>query len=216
MILFSIIIVALPISVYCLTLGMLHRSKHPFVVSGGRDMALLGLAMLGVVLVGPGQLFFPIAAFNLLGPAVWILMTLLYFFIVLFVILNSRPRLVVYGLAPDLLSQYVKQSLDCIEVESTWMGLTFTAPELAIDGTIEPAGNGQLSQIIAARSSQDVLGWMKLERVLAKQLKTIEIAPRSAGGLWLAIGLGVLLVLGIQIFGNPTAVADGMRDLLRL
>ena len=179
-------------------------------------MALLGLAMLGVVLVGPGQLFFPIAAFNLLGPAVWILMTLLYFFIVLFVILNSRPRLVVYGLAPDLLSQYVKQSLDCIEVESTWMGLTFTAPELAIDGTIEPAGNGQLSQIIAARSSQDVLGWMKLERVLAKQLKTIEIAPRSAGGLWLAIGLGVLLVLGIQIFGNPTAVADGMRDLLRL
>jgi len=96
------------------------------------------------------------------------------------------------------------------------MGLTFTAPELAIDGTIEPAGNGQLSQIIAARSSQDVLGWMKLERVLAKQLKTIEIAPRSAGGLWLAIGLGVLLVLGIQIFGNPTAVADGMRDLLRL
>jgi len=214
--LFALIVIALPISVYCLMIGMLHRSKHPFLVSGGRDMALLGLAMLGLVLVGPGQLFFPIAAFNLLGPAVWVLMTFLYFFIVLFVILNSRPRLLVYGMTPEALSHGVKASLDDIRAESNWMGLTFTAPDLGIDGTIEPAGNGQLSQIVATRSSQDVIGWMKLERLLSKKIKSIDVAPRRTGTIWIAIGVGLMVALGLQIYGNPTGVADGMRDLFRL
>jgi len=179
-------------------------------------MALLGLAMLGLVLVGPSQLFFPVAAFNLLGPAVWFLMTLLYFFILLFVILNSRPRLIVFGLSPDSLANHVKESLDAMDVESTWMGLTFAAPAIRVDGTIEPAGNGELSQIVATRSSQDVIGWMKLERALAIKLKSIQIAPRSTGTVWIALGLAALAALGLQIYSNPTAVADGMRDLLRL
>ncbi|MCY2976042.1 MAG: hypothetical protein NTW52_15410 [Planctomycetota bacterium] len=214
--LFALIIVSLPLAVYCLMIGMLHRSKHPFLVSGGRDMALLGLAMLGLVLVGPSQLFFPVAAFNLLGPAVWFLMTLLYFFIVLFVILNSRPRLVVFGLAPDALAMQVKESLDELNIESTWMGPTFAAPGIRVDGTIEQAGNGELSQIVATRSNQDVIGWMKLERALAIKLKSIPIEPRSTGTVWIALGLAALAALGLQIYSNPTAVADGMKELLRL
>ncbi len=214
--LFALIIVALPLAVYCLMIGMLHRSKHPFLVSGGRDMALLGLAMLGLVLVGPSQLFFPVAAFNLLGPAVWFLMTLLYFCIVLFVILNSRPRMVVFGLAPDVLAIHVKESLDEMKIDSTWMGLTFAAPAMRVDGTIEQAGNSELSQIVATRSNQDVIGWMKLERALAIKLKSIPIEPRSTGTVWIALGLAALAALGLQIYGNPTAVADGMKDLLRL
>jgi hypothetical protein len=214
--LFALIIIALPIAVYCLMIGMLHRSKHPFLVSGGRDMALLGLAMLGLILVGPSQLFFPVAAFNLLGPAVWFLMTLLYFFIVLFVILNSRPRLIVFGLSPDVLANHVKESLDEMDIESTWMGLTFAAPAIRVDGTIEAAGNGELSQIVATRSSQDVIGWMKLERALGAKLRKLEISPRSTGTVWIAMGLAALMALGLQIYSNPTAVADGMRDLLRL
>lgn len=179
-------------------------------------MALLGLAMLGLVLVGPSQLFFPVAAFNLLGPAVWFLITLLYFFIVLFVILNSRPRLVVFGLAPDALANKVKESLDELNIESTWMGLTFAAPGIRVDGTIEQAGNGDLSQIVATRSNQDVIGWMTLERALAIKLKLIPIEPRSTGTVWIALGLAALVALGLQIYSNPTAVADGMKELLRL
>ncbi len=57
----------------------------------------------------PAELFFPNAAFNLFGSSVWILILSLYLFVLLFLVLNSSLRLIVYGLTPDQLSRYVHE-----------------------------------------------------------------------------------------------------------
>ena len=109
---FSLVLAVGPLAIYCIVLGMLHLRRRPKVVSGGRDLACLGLAMSGLFLIGPAELFFPQAAFNLFGISVWIALAILYLFLLIFSILNTKPCLIVFGLDADSLTQYADQVHD--------------------------------------------------------------------------------------------------------
>ena len=59
-----------PVAIYLLLLGVINLARRPLVVSGGRDAAALGLALSGLVFVGPMALLFPeglAAHFGLVG-----------------------------------------------------------------------------------------------------------------------------------------------------
>jgi hypothetical protein len=47
------------VAVYLLLLGVVNWSRRPLLVSGGRDAAALALAVSGMAIVGPIELFFP-------------------------------------------------------------------------------------------------------------------------------------------------------------
>jgi len=84
-----------PASMYLLLLGAVNLSRRPLLVSGGRDAAALGLAVSGLAVVGPIELFFPFEAWSKFGSIVWVLLLALYAMCVVLWILLSRPRLVI-------------------------------------------------------------------------------------------------------------------------
>ena len=62
------------------------------------DLAIAGPGGDWFVAIGPIELFFPRAAYSLLGDWVWIVLIALYFFVLMLIALNTSPKLVVYGL----------------------------------------------------------------------------------------------------------------------
>ena len=58
-----------PVAIYLLLLGVINLARRPLVVSGGRDAAALGLAVSGLVFVGPMALLFPEGLAAHFGPA---------------------------------------------------------------------------------------------------------------------------------------------------
>ena len=87
-------IAILPLAAYFNVLGLMRLRSAPTVVSGAMDLLLLGLALLGVVAIGPIELFFPRAAYSLLGIWIWIVLIALYCFVLMLVALNTAPKLV--------------------------------------------------------------------------------------------------------------------------
>ena len=79
-----------PIAIYLLLIGAINVSRRPFLVSGSRDMAALGLAIAGLVIVGPMQLFYPVAAAMRYGVFIWAFLIGLYLMVLVLVLLLVR------------------------------------------------------------------------------------------------------------------------------
>ncbi len=212
---FSIVLAIGPIAIYCLVLGMLHLRRRPKVVSGSRDLACLGLAMIGLFLIGPAELFFPQAAFNLFGVSVWIALIILYLFILLFAILNAKPCLIVFGLDVELLTLRVDQVLQQLDPATQWLGHSFIAPKLGIQGLIEPAGHGAVSHVIATKREQNGMGWLALERALSSDLRSVNVEPSLSGPRWILLGFAMLSLIGYALISQSPAIAQGIREMLR-
>jgi|688.fasta_scaffold965886_1 hypothetical protein len=213
---FSLIIALGPVSIYWVLVGYLYLRKKPLVVSASRDTICLGLAMIGMFLIGPAELFFPNAAFNLLGVSVWLFIVMLYLSILLFLVLGTRPRLVVYGLSDEQLLNLLQTHLSKLDHQANFLGKHLVAPTLGIEAVIEPAGFGRVSQLSATSRQQNIQGWAQLERSLAHQLASCVVPSQAIGRWWLALGLGVLLAIFYSLTRNTDAVAQGFKEMLRL
>lgn len=216
MITFSIILALGPIAVYCIVIGAMHLRRRPKVVSGGRDLGCLGLAMIGLFLVGPAELLFPQAAFNLIGIGVWGVILLLYLFMLLFAILNTKPRLVVFGLEDDSLVVQLDHVLQQLDPSTKWLSHSFDSPLLGIQGVVESAGPSSISQIVATKSEQNLVGWHTLQLALSTNFKFIEIERRPVGQLWISLGAILLGFIGYTLFNHTTLISHEIREMLRI
>ena len=95
---FRLSIALVPLAAYCVLLGLINARRRPFVTTGGCDLAALGAAMSGLVLVGPIELFRPEAAEPNYGGFVWLFLIVFYWLCVWLAVLVARPRLVVYNI----------------------------------------------------------------------------------------------------------------------
>ncbi len=189
-------IALLPLAAYTNVLGLLRLRSHPTVLSGAMDLVLLGLAVIGFIAVGPIELFFPRAAYSLLGVWVWIVLIALYLFLLMLIALNTVPTLVVYGLDTRLLRAQVCELLEKEQIRSEWLGDLVDLPELGVRACIESAGRGAVSQIHAAGKQQNLSGWFTFERLLVEKVATIRINQRRQAILWLNISF---LLFGIAV-----------------
>ena len=192
-------IAILPLAAYFNVLGLMRLRSAPTVVSGAMDLLLLGLALLGVVAIGPIELFFPRAAYSLLGIWIWIVLIALYFFVLMLMVLNTAPKLVVYGLDHRSLRTQLCELLDQEKIRSEWLGDMVDLPELGVRACIEPAGRGCVSHVHSAGKQQDLTGWFTLERLLAKKISKSSIDQRGQAILLLLtsfvlFGIAVLLI----------------------
>ena len=48
-----------PLALYLLLIGTIRLRPHPFVTTGAKDTATLAIGLLGLVMIGPMELFFP-------------------------------------------------------------------------------------------------------------------------------------------------------------
>ena len=186
----------LPLAAYTNVLGLLRLRSRPTVLSGAMDLLLLGLAVIGVIAIGPIELFFPRAAYSLLGIWVWIVLIALYLFILMLLALNTPPKLVVYGLDHEALRVQFCELLEEEHIRAQWLGDLVELPELGVRACIEPAGRGGVSQIHSAGGQQNLTGWFTLERLLVNKVSSVRNRQYAQG---IALVCVSLLLLGIAV-----------------
>jgi hypothetical protein len=205
-----------PLSVYLIVMGWLRCLRRPMVVTGSREHLTLAMALVGFVIIGPLELFFPRNALMLYGWLAWIMMLMLYLLSVLLWMLNSRPRLFVYGMDVHELQAQLRILLPHMDSQTQWLGDTFRSPQLGISALVENGGPGRISQVVALSHRQSLQGWVALERALVQRTQSITIDTRPIGTSLIGVGLGLLGLAFFFVLKDPAATAQAMRDMLRL
>lgn len=213
---FPTVLAILPLGAYLVMLGFIRLRGQVLVTTGGRDTFALSLAIAGLVAIGPGELFFPAAAGATFGPAVWPVLAMLYFLLVLLWVLYQRPRLVVYGLGDAALAGPLLRACQTIDPDS-W--LDDRAGTIAIPGTglhlrmIRHRG-GESVDVESFETDVPPELWRSLLTRLRREVASETVVPSTQGGVLALLGLTLLGWATLQLVLNPTEVAEGLRDWL--
>lgn len=212
---FPLLLALLPLGAYLVMIGMVRKAGRPLATTGGRDTFALAIGLSGLMAVGPGELFFPSAAGATFGPAVWPMLAMLYFLLVSMVILNSRTRLVVYGLSGPALAQPLLgacRRIDPASVVDLAAG-TVTLPSLGVHLRIVAHGASETADIEAFESQVPPSFWRTLLGELRQELAPLPAATKT-GGVLAAVGLAILLLVALQVVRAPSQVVEGLNDWL--
>ena len=208
-------IATVPLSVYLMLLGILNLLGRPFVTTGARDAAALGIGIAGLIIAGPMELFFPEGAASRFGGWVWILLISFYGLCVSLAVLMMRSRIVVYNISSDQLRPILVQVAMQIDPKSRWTGDSLIVPRLNVHLHMENIDWLKNVQLTSSGNQQSFEGWRELERELKLALRTIKVGPNL-------IGIGMLLVSGMMAVGTAVwmladqqSVAQALNEILR-
>lgn len=205
-----------PVAVYLVVLGGINLSRRPLVVSGVADLAALALAVFGLMMVGPMELFVPDAAVIRYGPYVWVLLVGFYVMIVAMLLLLMRPRLVVYNIRAEQLRPLLAESATRLDTGVRWAADSLVLPGLGVQLHLD--GNPWMRNVslVASGSRQDHLGWRRLQKHLASELDALPLGRNPRGYSLLTAGGLIFLWLAMSVWNDPAAVGQSLIDLLRL
>ena len=211
---FSACVALGPLAVYLVMLGLVNLSPRPLVISGTREVIALGLAVSGLVIVGPMQLFMPEAAAAHFGTLIWGLLACFYVLCLTLAIMVMRPRIVIYNVTPEQVGPTVADVARRLDHDSAWAGRALTMPQMRVHLVLESFAPMHSVSLVASSHGQGVTGWRRLEATLRGALREVPIAGRTQG-LWLVTcGLMILLVLAMRVADDPQTIARGLARML--
>jgi hypothetical protein len=202
-----------PVAMYLLLLGAVNLSRRPLLVSGVRDAAALALAISGLVIIGPLELFFPFEAAVRLGPHVWLLLLALYTMGLVLVLLLLRPRLVIYNISVDKLRPILAELVDRLDPGARWAGDSLVLPKLGVQLYVDNFAALRSVSLISAGGNQSHPGWRRLETTLGDALAREDVARNPRGMSLMSAGLLIIVGIVIAIAQNPQAVAQSLLDI---
>jgi len=205
-----------PVAVYMLLLGAINISRRPFLLSGTRDAAVLGVAVSGLVIIGPVELFFPDAAAIRLGSYVWLLLLALYVMCLILVLLQLRPRLIVYNVAADELRPILADLVTRLDADARWAGDSLSLPNLKVQLHLDSLPTMRNVSLVANGPNQDPTGWQRLELELRSVLDQFEVSRNPRGLSLISAGLLITILIVLAIARDPQAVAQSLFDMFRL
>jgi hypothetical protein len=204
-----------PLAVYLLLVGMINLSRRPFLTTGARDVAAIGVAISGFIAAGPMELFLPEAAADRFGPYVWLLLLAFYGLCLTLLVLMMRPRLVIYNANPEQLRSILSEVVNELDSDARWAGDSLVLPQLGVQMHVEPFGAMRNAQLVAAGPRQSYTGWRRLELALAKTLKATKAARNPQGYIMIAIGALMIGMITYTTISDPTTVVQRLDELLR-
>lgn len=208
-------IAATPLAIYFLVLGWIRLRKRPHVVSGVNDAMWLGVAVSGLVVAGPFELFMPEAAAMRFHGYVWLLLLGLYALLVILVALLLRPRIIIYNIAPDAFRPLLSEVIGRLDRDARWAGQGVVLPTLGVQLSIEPELPLRTVQLVAAGSQQSYAGWKQLEYQLREALRETPGVVGSHAFLLLGSGLALLVVAASAMGLSPQETAAAWKAFLR-
>ncbi len=206
-------IALVPVAAYFLLIGLLNIRRRPFMTTGGCDLAALGAALSGLVLVGPIELFRPEAASAEFGSYVWFFLLVFYWLWVWLAVLLARPRLVVYNISGDELRPLLAEAARAIDSQSRWAGDSLALPTLGVQLHVDTSEIMRNASIIAVGAKQNLAGWRQLAAELHGRLETLRVPPnpRSLGIFLLACLLMMACIW--HMLAKPQLVAQAMQEM---
>jgi hypothetical protein len=207
-------IAVVPLAAYALILGLLNLRRRPLVVSGGCDLTALGVALSGLVFVGPIEMFRPEAATAELGNYIWLVLLLFYWLLLLLVVLLTRPRLVIYNVRPDELHPVLAETAARLDPEARWAGNHLSLPRLGVQLHLDSFDLMRNVSLVASGGRQNLDGWRRLAVELAAALAgvRVKVNPRAIGFL---LASAALLAISVsQMLRHPVELAQAVREVL--
>jgi hypothetical protein len=205
-----------PLAMYLVVLGAINLSARPLVTTGARDLIALGLAIAGLVVAGPMELFlFEAAVVEYGGWVVWAMMLVFYGLVVLCVSLMTRPRLVIYNVTSEQLLPVLEEVLAKADPQVRWVGNNIVSQGLGVQLTVELSPIMKNVQLVSAGPQQSFSGWSRLHRDLAAALRPARGVPNPFGATLLTVGLLLAGVITWLMAGDPAAVQQALNDMLR-
>lgn len=209
-------IALVPIAAYCVLLALVNARRRPFVTTGGCDLATLGAALSGLVLVGPIELFRPEAASAQFGDYVWLFLLVFYWLWVWLAVLVARPRLVVYNVRGDELRPVLAEVARRVDPQARWAGDSLALPTLGVTLHMECFEIMRHSSLTSSGGKQNMAGWQRLSAELRNDLAPLRVAsnPRALGLVLVAAGLLALSI--VHMIARPQQVAQAMQEMLNI
>lgn len=204
-----------PLAIYLLLLGMINLSRRPFVTSGARDAAALGIAIGGFVVAGPMELFLPEAAAVRMGIWVWPTCISFYVLCLSLAVLLMRPRIVIYNVTVEQLRPSLAEIVQQLDKESRWAGDSLVMPNLGVQLTVESQGMMKNVQLTSAGVEQSFQGWRLLEMELAAVLRTVKGTRNPYGMSFVMFGLLIAASVVFWLTRDPQGVAQALNEMLR-
>ncbi len=165
------------------------------------------------MVIGPLELMMPGGASS---PLAWLLLLALYSMCLTLLILVVPPRLVIYNITAAQLRQALAAVITRLNLEHRWAGDSLALPGLGVQLNVARFPAMRNVALVATAAAQSHRGWMKLERALATELRSLTVAPQPLA--YALIGLSLLILsssLGWMLL-NPAQVAEQFWELLRI
>jgi hypothetical protein len=203
-----------PLALYLVLMGLTNLRRRPLLVNGSRELAALGVALVGLLIVGPMQLFVPDATALRFGWLVWPLLLSFYGLSLTLWMLIARPRLVIFNIRGAQLRPILSELALALDCDARWAGDSLALPQLGVQLRLESFPSMRNVSLVANSDSQSFSGWRRLERSLRTVLKPVEVSPNPRGIGMLVAGLLILTSLVYQAVSDPQAIAQGFFEML--
>lgn len=211
---FPLLVAILPLAAYLLFFGVLRLSGRTLATTGSRDLFATSIAIMGLVAIGPLELFFPMAAAAQFGVAIWPVLVLLYFLVVLLIMLSSRPRLVVYGCSLTTLQLPLLRAAQAIDTDAKLdesAGL-IVLPKLGLHLRLDGHRNLDAVEVFAHENGVLPSFWHRLLSELRDELAKEVPAASRTGSFGLLLGIALLGLLSWNLFRSYDQVVQGFRE----
>lgn len=204
-----------PLTAYLFLLGVVNIFRGPMLTTGARDTAVLGIAVSGLIVAGPMELFLPEAAAFRFGPWVWVLMLAFYFLCLTLLVLLARPRLVLYNVTAEQLRPVLADVVARLDKEFRWAGDCLVLPELGVQLHVEPMPLLRNVQLVASGPRQSYAGWRQLEVALAEGLSETRNGPNPVGFVLVIVSVAIFATSMAWMANDSGAVAQALNEMLR-
>jgi hypothetical protein len=207
-------VAVVPLSAYLMLLALVNARRRPFLTSGGSDAAALGVALSGLVFVGPLELFRPEAATREFGNYIWLFLVLFYWLWLLLAVLIVRPRLVIYNVSVEELRPLLADAAARLDSEARWAGNHMTLPTAGVHLHLDSLDIMRNVSLVSSGGRQNIDGWRRLARELSRSLAQVRVKrnPRTVGLVLVSLASFGWCVT--QMLYEPVETAQAMRQLL--
>lgn len=210
---FRLGIALVPLAAYLLLLALVNLRRRPFATSGGSDLSALGVALSGLALVGPLELFRPEAATAEFGNYIWPILLGFYWLWVLLAVLLARPRLVVYNVSMEELRSVLAEAASRIDSASRWAGNSLSLPTLGVQLHLESFDLMRNVSLVASGSRQNLEGWRQLARELITALRPVRVKPNPRGVGFLLVALLLMAASLTSLVNHPQELAYAVEQV---
>ena len=218
--LFRLCVALGPVAIYLVLVGSLSLSRRSLLVTGTRDAAALGLAVSGLCIVGPLELFFPDVTMGRFGPMAAVALlgiyVSLYVLLLVLALLMLRPRLIVYNISAEQLRSILAETVARLDTAARWAGDSLSIPNLGVQLHLDAQAASATWPWFPADAQQDY------RRLAAAGAGTVCGLGPGAGeaellGLPLLLGgAAMLAALAAVIALNPQAIARSLFEMLQM
>lgn len=206
-------IAMIPLAAYLAVVGLVNCSRRPLVTTGACDIAALGIGLVGLVFIGPIELFRPELATTQFLNYIWPLLVAFYLLWIALAAMVARPRLVVYNMTPDELRPILSEAAGTVDASHRWAGDCLVLPKLGVQLYVDGFALLRNTSLVSSGPRQNLEGWAKLTRQLRANLRSVAVRPHPPAIAILATAVLLLVACELRLATSSDQIAEALSEL---